>query len=680
MKATKNSSFSIALYMRWPLILSALLILLNLILFAADTKAALIMLVFTVVFVIASMILYFYSRKSLFTGLVSFAQGFGSAEARLLDDMSSAAAICDLNGALIWVNRSFEELFMPEHSYSHIQSVFPDITKEILTDLDEMGVIHSSFGDRRYLIEMNPSSLADTDDVIEAVMPKEADKPVVAVMVTDETELIRYRKLYEETRSSSGLIYVDNYDEALESIEEVRRSLLTALVDRRISNYVNSMNGIVKKTEKDKYFFFVMEKDINRMIEDRFSILEEVKTINIGNEQSLTLSIGVGRGGKDYQADYESARAAIDLALGRGGDQAVVKNGDNVTYFGGKTAAKEKNARVKARVKAQALQELLNSCDKLIVMGHKTGDVDSLGSSVGMWKIATSFGKKAHIVMNGTTKSLEPLYRAFKDNPDYPDDMFVSGEQAMDLLDRQTVVTVVDVNRPSYTEEPRLLQRAEKIVVIDHHRKGTESVEKATLSYIEPYASSACEMVAEIIQYIDAEIRLASLEADAMYGGIVIDTQNFVNQTGVRTFEAAAFLKRQGASIPKIRKMFRDSLNDSRAKAGAIERAEIYREHYAIGRLDPTDVDSPTVVGAQAANGLLNVDGIKAAFVVTPFNDQIYISARSIDEVNVQLLMEKLGGGGHMTVAGAQLKDMTADEAADRIRELLDEMEEKGEH
>ena len=673
---SKSSSFSIALYMRWPLLLSALLVVLNLILFAVDVRAGLFMLIFTGIFIAVSMLLYFYSRKGLYTGLADFAQGFGSAEARLLDDMSSAAAICDQSGYLIWTNRSFDEQFLSEHKASNIQSVFPDISMEILTELDTQGVIHSSFEDRRYLIEMSPSTLADSEDGEEALMPREGQHPVIAVNVTDETELVRYRQLYEENRSCGGLIYVDNYDEALASIEEVRRSLLTALVDRRISNYVTSMNGIVKKMEKDKYFFFIREKDIKRMIEDKFSILEEVKTINIGNELSLTLSIGVGKDGADYQTDYDDARAAIDLALGRGGDQAIVKSGDNVTYFGGKTAAKEKNARVKARVKAQALQEILNSGDKLIVMGHKNGDVDSLGSSVGMWKIATAFGKKAHIVLNTVTRSLDPLYKAFKENPDYPGDMFVTGEEALELLDGQTIVTVVDVNRPSFTEEPRLLQRAEKVVLIDHHRRGAESVERATLSYVEPYASSACEMVAEIIQYINADIRLTPLEADAMYGGIVIDTQNFVNQTGVRTFEAAAFLKRQGASVPKIRKMFRDSMKDSRARAGAIERAEIYRGHYAISSLDPTDVDSPTVVGAQAANGLLDVDGIRAAFVMTPYNGQIYISARSIDEANVQLMMEKLGGGGHMTVAGAQVKDMTLEETAERIKRMIDEEEE----
>ena len=688
---TRHSKFSIALYLRWPLILSVLLVLLNLVLFATEPRAAGVMLLFTFIFVAAAVLVYLYSRKGLYSGLIDFAKGYGGAESRLLNDMGTPAAICSPEGDILWANRAFHEAFDTGRRSGHITGVFPDVTGEVLGSLQETGLIHTSYRGQRYLVEMCPSRLAEGPDDPAVIMAEkspeaaessgilaECGREIVAISVIDETELVHYRGLYEDNRPCEGLIYVDNYDEAMASVEEVRRSLLTALVDRRISNYISSVGGVVKKLEKDKYFFFVTERSMQQMEADRFAILEEVKTINIGNETALTLSIGIGRDGENYQTNYESARTAIDLALGRGGDQAVIKSGDNVSYFGGKTQAKEKNARVKARVKAQALKELMNSGDKFIIMGHKNSDVDALGAAIGCWRIATSYGKKAHIVLNTVTKSLEPLYKAFANNPDYPNDMFVSGDQAMELLDRQTIVMVVDVNRPSYTEEPGLLQKAGSVVVIDHHRKGTESVENATLSYVEPYASSACEMVAEIIQYIGSDIRLLPLEADAMYGGMVIDTQNFINQTGVRTFEAAAFLKRQGASIPKIRKMFRDSFNDYRAKAEAIGRSFVYREHFALSELDPEGVDSPTIVGAQAANSLLEIDGIRAAFVLTPYSGQIFISARSIDDINVQVMMEKLGGGGHMSMAGAQLKDVTMEEAFDKVKELIDQMLEEG--
>lgn len=728
MKGKNNSIFSLAVYLRWPLILSGLLILLDILLFVINPAAGAAMLIFVAIFVCFSLGLYVYSRRNIYAGLIDFAQGFESAETKLLNEMGTASAIVDKNGKVLWKNIAFDAAFT-DGDASSIQSIFPDISKDILVNLDEASLIHSNYGDRRYLIELRPSVLsgnsynydssyndmygselreyaedmrsytdADNDsnesDIVdgdyyehdtEAVgdpdiqdLLAESDKNVIFMTVTDETERIRYKKAYEESRPCEGLIYLDNYDEALASVEEVRRSLLTALVDRRISGYINSLNGIVKKLEKDKYFFFMKEKDIQRMVDDRFSILDEVKTINIGNDMDITLSIGVGKAGKDYNDNYESARAAIEFALGRGGDQAVLKDGENVIFFGGKTEAKEKHARVKARVKAQALRDLLNTCDKLIVMGHKNADVDSLGAAIGVWRIATTFGKKAWIVIGKPSRSLEPLYNRFKNNDAYPDDLFISGDEALELIDAQTVVAVVDVNRPSITEEPRLLKRAGNITVVDHHRKTAEAIDNAVLTYVEPYASSACEMITEIIQYIGMDVELTPLEADAMYGGITIDTQNFVNQTGVRTFEAAAFLKRAGANTTRVRKMFRDSYNDYMAKAEAVDRSEIYKEHFVFSECNAELADSPTVIGAQAANSLLEIDGIKAAIVLTPFNGQIYVSARSIDDVNVQVMMEKIGGGGHMSVAGAQLKDITMDEAKAKIKSVIDDMIEQG--
>ena len=667
MKSRNNSLFSIAVYLRWPVILSVVLVLLNIVLIIMDPRAGVTMLIFTVIFTIFSVALYIYSRKDLYAGLISFAQGFGGIESKLLNEMSIASAIVDDNGSILWKNDAFTDAFT-EDAGSNIQSVFPDVSREVLSGLGEVSLIHSNYADRRYLIELSPSTFTEDEGISENA------KPIIFMTVIDETERVHYKKAYEESRPCEGLIYLDNYDEALASVEEVRRSLLTALVDRRISGYINSLNGIVKKLEKDKYFFFMTEKDVGRMIEDKFSILDEVKTINIGNDMDITLSIGVGKSGKQYNDNYESARAAIEFALGRGGDQAVLKDGDEVIFFGGKTEAKEKHARVKARVKAQALRDLLNTCDKLIVMGHKNADVDSLGACIGFWRIATTFGKKAWICIGKPSRSLSPLYERFVGNEDYPEDLFIDGDKALELVDKQTVVAVVDVNRPQIIEEPRLLSKAGNVTVVDHHRKTAEAIDNAVLTYVEPYASSACEMITEIIQYIGMDVKLSSLEADAMYGGIVIDTQNFINQTGVRTFEAAAFLKRAGANTTRVRKMFRDSFNDYKARADAIDKAEIYREHFALSECDAVLADSPTVIGAQAANSLLEIDGIKAAVVLTQVGEQIYVSARSIDDVNVQVMMEKIGGGGHMSVAGAQLKGMTLAEARVKIKEIIDEM------
>lgn len=679
MKNKRKNRLSVAAYLRWPLILSLLLVLMTLLLFGVSLQAGLIGTGFTVLYLIAALWLYFYTRRGLFAGMVNFATGFERVQQRLLRDMNTPSVICDTNGGILWANRAFKELLAEEHvSVQNLQAAFPDVTREILCSDNEDAIVHSSIGKKRYSIELMWCRLAEDEDGKEGYL-SETGKPVVVCYLTDETELVHYKTLYQDAKMCLGLISLDNYDEAMETVEEVRRSLLTALVDRKISNYITAMDGIVKKLEKDKYIFMVTDRYIRKMMEDRFSILEDVKTVNIGNNLPLTLSIGVGMNGKGYKDNYEAARAGMDLALGRGGDQVVLKSGTDIQYFGGKAQAVEKNTRVKARVKAQAFQELLDAKDKLIVMGHKMGDVDSLGSSIGFWKIATALGKKAYIVLGDSNNSVKPMRQRFMESDDYPKDMFVNGDKALDLVDNNTIVVVTDVNRPSYTEEPRLLTTCDTIVVLDHHRKSSETIDGAVLSYVEPFASSASEMVAEIIQYIGDGIRLTAQEADAMYAGIVIDTQNFTNQTGVRTFEAAAFLRRSGADIVRIRKMFRENLADYKAKADAVDKAEIYRDYFAISVCDADGTESPTVVGAQAANSLLEIRGIKASVVLTPVEEKIYISARSIDEVNVQVMMEKLGGGGHKAVAGAQLKDISVDEAKDQVKAAIDKMLDEGE-
>ena len=334
---------------------------------------------------------------------------------------------------------------------------------------------------------------------------------------------------------------------------------------------------------------------------------------------------------------------------------------------------------MKARVKALALKEIITTKDKVLVMGHANTDVDSFGAAVGIYRIAKTLGRNAHIVLNTTNNTIKPWVDSFKSRLDHEEDAIITNTQAIEMADNNTVLVIVDVNKPSITECPDLLKYCRSVVVLDHHRQGEEVVENATLSYVEPYASSACEMVAEILQYVGDGIKVKGVEADCLYAGIVIDTNNFVAKAGVRTFEAAAFLRRSGADVTRVRKMFREDANDYRAKADAVGQAKIYMDEYAISVCHGEDTSAPTVVCAQAANELLNIKGIKASFVLTQYNQMIYISARSIDEVNVQVIMEKLGGGGHMNVAGAQLKDISVEMACERIRDTLKEMKESGE-
>jgi c-di-AMP phosphodiesterase-like protein len=406
--------------------------------------------------------------------------------------------------------------------------------------------------------------------------------------------------------------------------------------------------------------------------------LEEVRSVNIGNEMAVTVSIGLGVNADNYITGYEYARTAMDLALGRGGDQAVIKDREKIYYYGGKSIQVEKSTRVKARVKAHAFREFVEGKDKIIIMGHKIGDVDTFGASMGIYRIAKTFGKKAHIVINEITTSLRPMMNRFVGNPDYEEDLFIKNDQALEIMDANTLLVIVDVNRPSYLECEELLNYAKAIVIFDHHRQTNEAIENASLSYVEPYASSTCEMVAEILQYIGSGLKLKYLEADALYAGIMIDTNNFLTKAGVRTFEAAAYLRRNGADVTRIRKFFRSEFNYFKTKADAISSTEIYLDNYAIAVCASTEVDSPTVLGAQVANELLNITDIKASFVFSEFNNKIYISARSIDEVNVQVIMEKLGGGGHLSVAGTQLENCTIEQAIKKLKKTLSDMIKEG--
>jgi c-di-AMP phosphodiesterase-like protein len=664
-------------YLQSSLYLGFLLIAVDVLIFMLDYRSGLVLSVFIIFYIAIILSMMFYNKPVIMNELVSFATQYGQIQRRLLRDLELPHALLDDGGKVVWTNIAFEKLVHQEKGYrKSITALFPSITKDKLPgegDEDEVE-FDVEFESGNYIAKMKKISLkemAENSDIIEA---KGYEGYLIALYLFDETALKIALKEVDDQSLAVGLIYLDNYDEALESVEEVRRSLLIALIDRKVNKYIASLDGICKKLEKDKYFVIMRKEAALQLQENRFDLLEDVKTVNIGNEMAVTISIGMGFNGLSYAQNYEFARNAIDIALGRGGDQAVVKVPENVTYYGGKSQQVEKSTRVKARVKAHALKEIISVKDEVYVMGHRLGDVDSFGASIGIYRIATALDKKAHIVLSDVTASMQPMVEMFKHNADYPEDMIISGGQALEMVGSNAVLVVVDVNKPSITECPELLKRCKSIVVLDHHRQGAEVIENATLSYIEAYASSACEMVSEILQYISDSLKLRSEEADCMYSGIMIDTNNFMTKTGVRTFEAAAYLRRNGADVTRVRKLFRDDAAEYKAKADAVSQAEIYRNYYAISVCRGEDVASPTVVGAQAANELLNIKGIKASFILTPYNGIIYISARSIDEVNVQVIMERMGGGGHLNVAGAQIENGTPEEGIAILKRTLDSM------
>ena len=667
-------------YLNCSVYLGILLAMVNIGICLIDYRAGLLLSCFVLIYFAITLYLYLRNKSVVLNELVSFATEYGQIQRQLLKELELPYALLDDSGKIIWANRMFEQTIHKDKGFSKpISAIFPEVNVHKLLEEEDEASIRISLETGEYTAKIKKISLKEMAQNSDIISPDGYDGYLIAFYLFDETALRIALQENDNQSLAVGMIYLDNYEEALESIEEVRRSLLMALIDRKVNKYIAAVDGICKKLEKDKYLVILRKQAVTQLQSTRFELLEDVKTVNIGNEMAVTVSIGIGLGGLTYSQNYEFARTSVDLALGRGGDQAVVKTPDRITYYGGKSQQVEKSTRVKARVKAHALREIITAKDSVIIMGHRMADVDSFGAAVGLYRIAKSLDRKAHIVLNQATTSVKPLVDLFVNNEDYEPDMIVNSAQALELPTNNAVLVVVDVNKPSMTECPDLLKLCKSIVVLDHHRQGTETIENATLSYVEAYASSTCEMVSEILQYINDGVKVRSDEADCMYSGIMIDTNNFMSKTGVRTFEAAAFLRRCGADVTRVRKMFRDDAIEYRTKADAVSRAEIYRNDYAISVCKSDDIESPTIVGAQAANELLNIKGIKASFVLTEYQGRIYVSARSIDEVNVQVITERLGGGGHMTIAGCQFEGITVLEGIDKIKRCLDEMLEEGE-
>ena len=677
MRRRVNLKGRLSRYFNAPIYLGLVLVLANILIYFVNWPSGIVLTGALIIYFIFVLMLYFNNRTILMNEMVSFATEYGQIQKGLLRELDLPYAILDEDGKIIWTNAAFEKVIHKEKGYNKsITSIFPSLTRSVLPTEDETEIrLEIDFEDSNYSVLMKRVELEAIADGSMA----DLSSALIALYLFDETAVKLAIREVDNQSLVLGFIYLDNYEEALESVEDVRRSLLIALIDRKVNKYIAAVDGICSKIEKDKYLIILRKQALMLLEENHFDLLSDVKTVNIGNEMAITLSIGIGLDGLSYTQNFEFAKNAIDMALGRGGDQAVVRTPDNTAYYGGKSQQIEKNTRVRARVKAQALKEILATREQVFIMGHRLGDIDSFGSAVGIYRIAKEMNREAHIVLNEMTTSLRPIAALFKDNPEYEADMILTSAQATERVGDNAALVVVDVNRPSITECPELLRLCKSVVVLDHHRQGTETIEDATLSYIEAYASSACEMVSEILQYIDLNIRIRTEEADAMYAGIVIDTNNFVSKTGVRTFEAAAFLRRNGADVTRVRKLFREDAAEYKAKADAVSQAEIYRGAYAISVCSGADVQSPTVIGAQAANELLNIIGVRASFVLTEYAGQIFVSARSIDEVNVQVIMERMGGGGHMNIAGCQMEEMTIPEAIGVLKHTLDQMIEEGE-
>lgn len=656
----------------FPLIILAFLFLLMEIgVWMVSIRAGAITLVFTLVMVGTLLGLYFYRKGDIKHILITSTLDQSQVQYQLMKQLPFPYALVDEKGKIFWVNETFSQVCPMEIArFRSIYSMFPELKKINFARMTEEEY-HVTYKEQHFKISFYEIQTP-------AGMQESEDSALFAMCLMDETEIIRMDQEIKEQRMVVGMAYLDNYEEIVGQVEEVRIALIIAHIDRKVTRYFSQMGGIVKKIERDKYFLALPQKNVEVMKEDKFYILDEIRDIKIGNDQHITMSIGLGMGEGSYGTRYEYSRTAVEMALGRGGDQVAIKSGDDIEYIGGSAQTVSRTTRVKARVKAHALKELLMNNDNVLIMAHKMPDLDAIGSAVGVYRIASSQGKRVHIVLNEISSSIRPVVEHLNAAAGPGVNMFINGETAEEMMSDNTLLIIVDTNRGSYTECPQLLEMSSSVVVIDHHRRSNDSITHAVLDYVEPYASSACEMVVEILQYIGDNIKMKVDEADAMYAGIVMDTNNFINKTGVRTFEAAAYLRRGGADTVRVRKLFRENMEEYKARAEAVSRSEIYLDKFALSTCPSEGLESPTIAGAQAANELLDIKGVEASIVLTAYNNKIYLSARSIDSVNVQIIMERLGGGGHGTMAGAQMTGCSIEAAMEYVKLTLHDMTEEG--
>ncbi len=602
-----------------------------------------------------------YKRKKKWTQYIeSLSSEIDSASKYAILNMPVPLIILEFDGRVTWYNSKFSEAVKEKDLLErNMEEIVPGFKMAELLKED-------AGGGREIKLTIKGRYYQTLHNVVKA----DKDRYIVILYFIDRTELSKLSLRYEEERTALAQIEVDDYDDVISSTHEGERPLVVAEIDRCLGLWSTRMNGIIKKLQKDKYVVFFDARYLENQISKKFDILDEIREIDLGNKIPVTLSVGVSvRKGNFGQLEDDSV-AALDLALGRGGNQAVVKKDNLFDFYGGKTKALEKRNKVKARVVSHALKQLLDQSSKVIIMGHKSPDMDSYGAAIGVYRMALNRGKDAFVVMDGSQNNVEAIYGKFKDNKSYA---FISPQRAQELTDEKTLLIVVDTHRPSFVQCPELLEMTNRIVLIDHHRRGTEFIENTVLRYLEPYASSASELVTEILQYIEERMTLEKIEAEALLAGIMVDTKNFSFKTGVRTFEAASFLRRAGADTTEVKLLFQDDLETFVSRAEIVRMAEIIRDGIAISVCTECGGNVQLVV-AQAADVLLNIKGINTSFVIgTKSEGEILISGRSLGDMNVQVILEKLGGGGHLTVAGTQIEGITTEEAREMLLAAIDE-------
>jgi c-di-AMP phosphodiesterase-like protein len=608
-------------------------------------------------------------KRELTKYIENLSNEFDSATKHAIFNMPFPLVIIDKNGAITWYNTPFLEMMVEEDLLNErIYELIPNFKLAELLEAGDDTPINIKYGDNYYKVYSNT---IDTKKVSNR-------NKIILLYWVDNTEYVKLEAKYKGENTVIGLIYVDNYDEVKGSTPDINKPLVLAEIDKRIASYFTRYGGLVRKYENDKYLVIMNYFALESIKSKKFDILDQMKELNIGNTIPITLSMGVCATENNIIESYDNAKGAIDIALGRGGDQAVLKSGPSFEYFGGKSKALEKRNKVKSRVIAYALRQLIDQAENVFVMGHKNPDMDSFGSGIGILRAIDNRNKEGYLVLNGENPSIKNIYdKLRKEQPDLLEKI-ITTEEALEIINKDSLLIVVDNHKPSFTEAPELLDIADKAVVIDHHRRGTEFVKDPVLTYLEPYASSASELVTEVLSYMSEDLNLTKFEAEALLAGITVDTKNFSYQTGVRTFEAASILKRVGADTTTVRQLFRDNFNTFISKAEVIQSTRLILDRIAIGKLDKEMEDS-VLIAAQAADELLDINGVEASFVLTRVNDRIHISGRSLGDISVQLILERLGGGGHLTSAGTQISGMSMEEAEEMLIDKIEEFLEEGE-
>jgi c-di-AMP phosphodiesterase-like protein len=593
---------------------------------------------------------------------------FDSATKHAIFNMPFPMIFVDESGKVTWYNTPFLNLSQEEDLLNRpLTDLVPLFNINLLKSAKENEPIDIEFKNRYY--KVFPNFLENK---------RQNDKENLTILYwVDNTDFIELSRAYRNERPIIILAFIDNYDDIKSSTPDTHRPILMAEIDRMVNEYFNQHNALVRKYESDKYLIIINQVDFEKIKQSRFALLDQLRELKMGNAIPITLSIGASQKQEGLLDSYKDARASIDVALGRGGDQAVVNTGSGFEFFGGKSKAVEKRNKVKARVMADALKQLITQSDKVFIMSHKNPDMDALGSAFGTLRAVVENKKEGYIIFNEENPSIKNMISLMQTESPELMEKLISTQKALDMIGENDLLINVDNHKPSLAESKEMIDSLSKIVVIDHHRRGAEFMDDSVLIYIEPYASSASELVTEIISYMGYEDKITKFEAEALLAGITLDTKNFTFQTGVRTFEAASILKRAGADTLVVKQLFRDDFNTFINKAEVIRSAKLVHDSIAIGRLEKT-MDDSILIAAQAANELLNINNVEASFVLSKLKDSIHISGRSLGDISVQLILEKLGGGGHLTSAGTQLHNVSIEEAERILIETIDKYLQEG--